>query len=89
MATLTTNGGMQFTVTGLDAGTSYAYTVTTKDKQDKVIATYEGSFETSGSMEDGIMDIQSAEAPQKILRNGQIYILRGEKVFTLQGVEVK
>ena len=89
MATLLANGGMQFTVTGLDAGTSYAYTVTTKDKQDKVVATYEGSFETSGSMEDGIMDVQSAEAPQKILRNGQIYILRGEKVYTLQGVEVK
>ncbi len=90
MATLTANGGgMQFTVTGLDAGTMYAYTVTTKNQQDRVIATFEGSFETSGSMEDGIMDIQSAEAPQKILRNGQIYILRGEKVFTLQGVEVK
>ena len=27
--------------------------------------------------------------PQKVLRDGQIYILRGEKMFTLQGVEVK
>lgn len=89
MATLLANGGMQFTVTGLDAGTSYAYTVTTKDTQERVIATFEGSFETSGSMEDGIMDIQSGAAPQKVLHNGQIYILRGEKVFTLQGVEVK
>ena len=89
MATMTANGGMQFTVTGLDAGTIYAYTVTTKDTKDKVIATYEGSFETSGTMEDGISDVQSDMAPQKVLRDGQIYILRGEKVFTLQGVEVK
>ena len=89
MATMMANGGMQFTVTGLDAGTSYAYTVTTKDKQEKVIATYEGSFETSGTMEDGIDAIDANTAPQKIMRDGQIYILRGEKVFTLQGVEVK
>lgn len=89
MAAMTANGGMQFTVTGLDAGTSYAYTVTTKDTQERVIATFEGSFETSGSMEDGIMDVQSGAAPQKVLHNGQIYILRGEKVYTLQGVEVK
>jgi len=89
MATLLANGGMQFTVTGLDAGTSYAYTVTTKDTQERVIATFEGSFETSGSMEDGIMDVQSGAAPKKVLHNGQIYILRGEKVYTLQGVEVK
>ena len=27
--------------------------------------------------------------PQKVLRDGQIYILRGEKMFTLQGGEVK
>ena len=90
MATLTANGGgMQFTVTGLDAGTSYAYTVTTKDTNERVIATYEGSFETNGTMEDGIVAIDANTVPQKIMHNGQIYILRGEKVFTLQGVEVK
>ena len=88
-ATTTANGGMQFTVTGLDAGTTYAYTVTTKDTNERVIATYEGSFETNGTMEDGIEDVQTSVAPKKVVRDGQIYILRGEKVFTLQGVEVK
>ena len=88
-ATMTANGGMQFTVTGLDAGTTYAYTVTTKDTNERVIATYEGSFETNGTMEDGFEDVQTSVAPKKVVRDGQIYILRGEKVFTLQGVEVK
>lgn len=82
------NGGMQFTVTGLDAGTHYAYTVTTKDTQENVIATYAGSFNTGGSFE-GVDLIQSGSAPHKILRNGQILILRGEKAYTLQGQEVR
>ena len=33
--------------------------------------------------------VEGSMNPQKVLRDGQIYILRGEKVFTLQGVEVK
>ena len=31
----------------------------------------------------------SGSAPQKVLLNGHLYILHGEKVYTLQGQEVK
>lgn len=37
----------------------------------------------------GIEAIFSGENATKILRNGQIFILRGEKMYTLQGAEVK
>jgi hypothetical protein len=37
----------------------------------------------------GIDDVSSPLAIQKILRNGQIFILRGEKVYTITGQEVK
>ena len=38
---------------------------------------------------EGIERVESASAPQKTLINGQIYILRGDRVYTLQGQEVK
>lgn len=37
----------------------------------------------------GIESVHSTSVPQKVLQNGQLYILRGEKVFTLTGQEVK
>lgn len=46
--------------------------------------------ETPPSIE-GIEDIPASEtdAPRKIIINGAIYILRGEKVYTIQGQEVQ
>ena len=38
---------------------------------------------------EGFEAIFSGEHATKLLRNGQIFILRGEKIYTLQGVEVK
>ena len=37
----------------------------------------------------GIINIGAGEKAQKILLNGTIYILRGDRVYTLQGQEVK
>jgi hypothetical protein len=38
----------------------------------------------------GVEEVLSNQVPStKILRNGQIFILRGEKVYTLQGQEVR
>ena len=46
---------------------------------------------TYGGKEEGIDDlyVQPQEEASKILRNGQIYILRGDKTYTLQGQEAK
>ena len=52
---------------------------------------YWGEFDIQGisHMPQGIDDVVSGSAPQKLIRNGQIFILRGEKVYTLQGQEVQ
>ena len=42
---------------------------------------------TPTALEDSVTDIDSA--PQKLLRNGILYILRGNRIYTLQGQEVK
>ena len=39
---------------------------------------------------EGVDEVSTNDiAPQKVIIDGQIYILRGEKVYTLQGQEVK
>ena len=90
-AAIMTSNGLLFTVTGLDSGTQYGYSVTAKDANDQPVATYSGEFTTtSEGVATGVESIQPSEVSlQKILRNGQIYILRGEKVYTLTGAEVK
>lgn len=90
-AALMTANGLQFTVTGLDSGTQYGYSVTAKDSNDQPVATYSGEFTTtSEGVTTGVDNVPSDDVPcTKVIRNGQIYILRGEKVYTLQGQEVK
>ena len=83
--------GWQFTVTSLQAGTKYDYTVTAK-KESSETPVYEqsGSFTTTGTETaiDQVTNDQSQTA-NKIIKDGHIFILRGEKVYTLQGQEVK
>ena len=81
--------GFEFTVTGLEEGTSYDLTMTSKDSEGQTLAEKTVSFTTTGG-EQGVEDVQSNNAPcTKILRNNQILILRGDKVYTLQGQEVR
>ncbi len=93
-AAIMTANGLQFTVTGLDSGTQYGYSVTAKDANDQTVAAYSGEFTTTSEGEaTGVEEISSSlqggERGRLILRNGQIFILRGEKVYTLTGQEVK
>ena len=94
-AALMTANGLQFTVTGLDSGTQYGYSVTAKDANDQTVATYSGSFTTtSEGIATGIDNtpFPSGEGrgeARKLLRDGQIFILRGDKTYTLTGAEVK
>ena len=92
-ATMTANG-LQFTVTGLSSGTQYGYNLTAKDANDQTVATYSGEFTTTSEGEDtGVEEVSSSlpggERGRLILHNGQIFILRGDKTYTLQGQEVK
>ena len=85
---------LRATLTNLDAGTVYRYRVYGK-VGDQYYYGSEQTFTTQGEWqeEQSIEDVQGDDVQctkaQKILRNGQIYILRGEKVYTLQGQEVK
>ena len=88
---LMTANGLQFTVTGLNSNTQYGYCITTKDSNDQPVATYSGEFTTTGEgTATGFEDVQGNDVQcTKVLHNGQIFILRGDKTYTLQGQEVK
>jgi len=86
-ATLTASG-MQFTVTGLNSGTNYAFNLTVKSGS-TVVASYTGAFATTGGVPTSTDVLQSALAPRKFIRDNQVLILRDGKTYTIQGVEVK
>lgn len=82
--------GFQFTITGLEIATRYTYTMQVKDASSQVIAEYSGTFGTTGATEipSGINNISTTNVSQKIMSNGQILILHGDKTYTLQGQDV-
>ena len=85
-----TVNGYRFTVTGLTEATRYAYNITTKDAASKTIATYSGEFTTKGGITTAVEDIlQNTINCQKIIRNGQLLILRDGKTYTIMGQVMK
>ena len=90
-AVLTSNGGLRFTVIGLSSGTNYHLTIDTKDANDQVIASYAVDFSTTDEVSEGLDQITNDQSPitNKIIIDGQILILRGNRTYTLTGAEVK
>ena len=94
-AAMMTANGLQFTVTGLDSNTHYGYSLTAKDANEQPIATYSSSFTTtSEGVPTGIdntpfLSGEGRGEASKLLRNGEVLILRDGKTYTIQGVEVK
>ena len=88
-AVLTTSG-MTFQVTGLDYASRYRFSFETKNAATQTLFAYTGSFHTNGTTApEGFENIDADENVQKILLDGTIYILRGDRVYTLTGQEVK
>jgi hypothetical protein len=82
--------GFTFTISGLDSDSEYSYSVTAKDAQGEVLDTKEGSFTTTESgIATAVDNTRVDTKPVKLLRNGQLFILRGDKTYTIQGQEVK
>ena len=77
-----------YTVTGLEENTTYNYIITAKDEEGNVLDTKSGSFVTKGGSE-GLEEIKVNSECQKLLREGNIYIIRDNKVFSITGQEVK
>lgn len=82
-----TGDGFRFTVTGLSESTHYTFGMTVKDAGNATLQTYTGEFNTTGT--DTSLDEASAgTAVRKIVRNGQVLILRGGRTYTTTGIEV-
>ena len=80
--------GFRFEVNSLTPGTTYNYTIVAKDATETVIDTREGSFTTTGTT--AVENIATNPADlHKVLRDGQLFILRGDKIYTVQGQEVR
>ena len=81
--------GFAFTVTSLDSGTTYSYTMTAKGNNGNVLKTESGSFTTTGESQ-GLEDVQGNNVQcTKIVHNGQIFIEKNGKLYNAIGVEVK
>jgi hypothetical protein len=84
----TQNAGFSFTITGLDSGTGYDLTLTAKDNSGNIIEETTIPFHTD--YPEGIEDVQSDKVQStKVIKDGQVLILRNDKTYTMQSMEVK
>ena len=85
---LLSEAGWQYTVTDLEEGQQYTYHVVAQRGDESVIYDESIDFETPKSPQ--AIDNTNAEANViKHLINGQVFIQRGEKIYTVTGQEVK
>ena len=84
-----TSDSFQYTITGLTPSTDYTYTVTATDDSDNTISSYSGEFTTESLT---AVENTHSQSPtidcQKIIRNGQLLILRDGKTYTIMGQEL-
>ena len=80
--------GYRFTVTGLEAGTDYTYDITAKDASNQTINSHIGEFSTQSTTAVDNISTNNANI-QKIIRNGQLLILRDGKTYTIMGQEIE
>ena len=82
--------GLRFTVTGLEEATTYAYNITAKDASDKTIKSHSGEFTTQSNAPTSVENTEvNSSNVQKLLRNGQLLILREGKTYNAMGTEIK
>ena len=85
-----TANGFRFTVTGLNEGSAYAYTLTVRNAANTVLETYTGDFTTLSGTPMGINESAGEDAHahgqvEKILREGQVLILRNGETYDMMG----
>ena len=88
-----TTSGWQYTVGGLEANTDYTYTVVARREDTSEVYNTTIPFKTQSTPTaiDQIdsSSLQGGDRGRLIFHNGQIFILRGDKTYTLTGQEVK
>lgn len=81
--------GYRFTVTGLEEGTHYAYNIDVRDAANQTINSHTGEFTTQSNITSNLSDIQySTSDTHKLLRNGQLLIIRDDKTYNAMGQEM-
>ena len=80
--------GYRFTVTGLEEGTHYAYNIDVRDAANKTIKSHTGEFTTQSTTAVDNITTNNANI-QKIIRNGQLLILRDGKPYNIMGAEIR
>ena len=82
--------GYRFTVTGLEEGTDYTYDITVKDASNKTIKSHSGKFTTESLT---AVENTHSQSPmtncQKILRDGQLLILRDGVEYNAMGAQIQ
>jgi hypothetical protein len=80
--------GYRFTVTGLTEATQYAYNIDVRDADNKTINSHSGEFTT-----ESLTAVENTHSPsnecQKLLRDGQLIIIRDGVEYTIMGAEVR
>lgn len=82
-----TTTGYKFTVTGLETGVTYNYTIIAKDASNSEVANYSGSFVTKDAT--GFDSIHGEATITKIISNGHLLIHRDGKTYNAQGMRVE
>ena len=81
--------GFRFTVTGLEEGTDYTYDITVKDASNKTIKSHSGKFTTESLT---AVENTHSQSPitnsQKLLRDGQLIIIRDGVEYNAQGAVI-
>ena len=80
--------GYAFTVTGLNSGTTYNYSIASKDNKGNTLNTESGSFKTTGEST-ALQNVTDQLYETKFFRNGQLFIQRDGKTYSVTGQEVK
>ena len=80
--------GYSFTITGLDAATTYDYTFSVLNNAHETIDMHSGKFTTESTTALDNINSQSANC-QKILRDGQLIILRDGVEYNAMGAEIQ
>ena len=79
--------GFRFTVTGLEEGTHYTYNIDVKNTANQTINSHTGAFTTQSTT--AVDNITTTTANiQKIMRNGQLIILRDGVEYNAMGQEL-
>lgn len=80
---------ISFEIGGLEPSKTYPYTLVACEDDGSILTSLNSSFSTT-SEPSGIQGVNGEQGEiVKFLRDGQLYILRGDKIYTVTGVQVK